>query len=433
MANSHYDVIIIGGRCAGASLALRLADNDLNILLVDRATFPSQPNVPSAPFIHPGTMRLLDDLGLDESDYAHDGSRVDRFVVRMSDLFEAQIPIAGNGLDRDYFCGIDRSRFDATLWNHAARASGVNSQAGFSVTQINKDATGHVSGITGQATDGRPTSFTADLVVGADGRFSFSARQFGASVIEEQNDHTSAVYIAEWENVADHSSDSPNAITSYYSGKGHMILVVPIARQKYHIGTVMKSAEANFGARGVEQAYEQTLQRIPHLWQRLTHGQRMNDVVGMRPIENGYRQAYGKNWALVGDAVHYKDPTDGQGIYDALLGSKLLAQAIIDWKQDRLSWEQAGATYQERLLEATHTLFKQTVANVKQTLYVAPPDFILNTFGRYLITNPDYQTRFVRYLSRALDPAEFQPGPKLFLKAFRQGIAADIRKQFSSQ
>ena len=152
----------------------------------------------------------------------------------------------------------------------------------------------------------------------------------------------------------------------------------------------------------------------------------------MRPIENGYRQAYGGNWALVGDAAHYKDPSDGQGMYDTLLGSKLLAEAIIAWKQGEMSWEQFGATYQQRLLDETHPMFEQTVANVKQTLYVTPPDIAIKTFARYLISNPDYQRRYLRYLSRAVDPAAFQPGPGMLLKILVQGIWGDIRQRFGS-
>ena len=81
--------------------------------------------------------------------------------------------------------------------------------------------------------------------------------------------------------------------------------------------------------------------------------------MGIKRIENGYRQAWGDGWALVGDAAHYKDPSDGQGIYDALLGSKLLAQSILDWKQDGLSWDVAGEQYQHNLKEATYSTYKR--------------------------------------------------------------------------
>ncbi|MBC8171162.1 MAG: NAD(P)/FAD-dependent oxidoreductase [Anaerolineae bacterium] len=429
MSKNHYDVIIIGGRCAGASLALRLAGSDLKILLLDRATFPSLPNVPSAPFIHPGTMRLLDELVIDESEYTHKGSKIEHFVVEMVGHFHAVMPTSQMMLDRNYFCGIDRSRLDETLWNHAARVPGVTARDGFSVTQILKDDSGDVvNGIVGKASMGEDEAFSADLVVGADGRFSFSARQFGEKVVEEKNDYPSAVYHAEWENVDDYAPDYPNAITTYNTGKGFMILVIPIAERKYHIGTYMKSGDANFGAQGFEQAYHEGVQRVPHLWNRLKNAKCVTNVVGMRPIENGYREAFGANWALVGDAVHYKDPADGQGIYDALLESKLLAQSIIDWKQHGTTWAAAGAAYQQRMMNATHPTFKQTVANVRQTLYTPVPGFIIKTIVRWLINAPEFQREFLRYLSRAVDAADYKPG--LSSKIVLNGIKTDLRKRF---
>ncbi len=403
---NKYDVIIIGGRCAGASLALRLAGNDLKVLLVDRAIFPSLPSVPSAPFIHPGTMRLLDELGIPESEYTHVGGKIERFVVaNFENFFLAEMPTSRMKLDRNYFQGIDRYLFDETLWKHAARVAGVVAREGFSVMQILKDEAGTVNGISGKTGERPQESFTADLVIGADGRFSFSARQFGAKVIEEQNQFTSAAYYADWENVDDYSPDHPHAISTYTASQGFMLLVIPVAERKYAIATVMKSSDAHFGAQGVEPAYLEGLQRAPHLWHRLKNARRVTEVVGMRPIENGYREAFGANWALVGDAVHYKDPSDGQGIYDALLESKLLAQAIHSWKQNGAKWAVAGASYQQKIIETTHPTFKRTVANVKQTLYTNVPGFLLKTLVRWMTNNPNFQTQLLRNLARATHPA----------------------------
>ncbi len=171
MSINQYDVIIIGGRCAGASLALRLAGNDLKILLLDRATFPSLPSVPSAPFIHPGTMRLLDELGIPEAEYTRAGGKIERFVVaNFENFFLTEMPTSRMKLDRNYFQGIDRCLFDETLWKHAARVPGVTAREGFSVTQMLKDESGTVNGMSGKGAEGTQESFTADLVVGADGR-----------------------------------------------------------------------------------------------------------------------------------------------------------------------------------------------------------------------------------------------------------------------
>lgn len=407
MASNHYDVIIIGGRCAGASLAIRLAGADLKTLLVDRATFPSRPHVPSAPYIHSGTMRLLDELGLQERDYAQPGSRIERFVADFVNGVVSEMAIVEADLPYAYFYGIDRAHFDYALWQRASSCPTVTALNGFAVTHIQKDASGNVSGIQGKSSDSE-TSFAADLVVGADGRFSFCARQFGAAVIEEKNKHTSAAYIAEFTNVEDYSPQYPNAVTTYNTGKGLMVLMIPVGERAYHIGIATQTKNANFGEQGHESAYMDCLKRIPHLWNRLRQAERVTDVVGIKRIENGYREGWGPGWGLVGDAVHYKDPSDGQGIYDALLGSKLLAESIVDWKRQGVAWEVAGAQYQQALKDATYATFLQTVANVRQSLYTQAPDFLFKIMGRGLMNNALFKTQFLRYLAREIEPREFQ-------------------------
>ena len=46
-----YDGIVVGARCAGSPTAMRLARKGYQVLLVDRATFPS--HTMSTHFIHP--------------------------------------------------------------------------------------------------------------------------------------------------------------------------------------------------------------------------------------------------------------------------------------------------------------------------------------------------------------------------------------------
>jgi len=57
-----YDVIIIGSRVAGATLALRLGREQARVLLVDKATFPS--DTLSSAFLWPPTLMHLDKLGI---------------------------------------------------------------------------------------------------------------------------------------------------------------------------------------------------------------------------------------------------------------------------------------------------------------------------------------------------------------------------------
>ncbi len=52
-----YDVIVVGARCAGSPTAMLLARRGYRVLLLDRATFPS--DAPRCHFIQlPGVARL---------------------------------------------------------------------------------------------------------------------------------------------------------------------------------------------------------------------------------------------------------------------------------------------------------------------------------------------------------------------------------------
>ena len=107
--DKQYDVIIIGGRIAGSSLAIRLAQQNIKVLLIDRATFPSWPAVPSSPLVHPGTMRLLDELGLSDAEYTHPEGKVTHLILDMMGKYQAIMPLELMQLDRNYVFGIDRN------------------------------------------------------------------------------------------------------------------------------------------------------------------------------------------------------------------------------------------------------------------------------------------------------------------------------------
>ena len=60
-----HDVVIIGARCAGSAVALMLARDGLNVVAIDRATFPS--DTMSGHFIQPAGVSCLRRIGLYES------------------------------------------------------------------------------------------------------------------------------------------------------------------------------------------------------------------------------------------------------------------------------------------------------------------------------------------------------------------------------
>jgi 2-polyprenyl-6-methoxyphenol hydroxylase-like FAD-dependent oxidoreductase len=70
------------------------------------------------------------------------------------------------------------------------------------------------------------------------------------------------------------------------------------------------------------------LARWPELHAAMDGGERVGPVRMLSRWHGFFRESAGPGWALVGDAGHFKDPTPGQGISDALRQSVRLAEAI---------------------------------------------------------------------------------------------------------
>jgi hypothetical protein len=80
----RFDVVIVGGRCAGSSLAIRLARRGLRVCVLDRARFPSE--TPSTHVIQPCGVRILAELGVLDQALAAGAVPIDRFTLVNEDV-----------------------------------------------------------------------------------------------------------------------------------------------------------------------------------------------------------------------------------------------------------------------------------------------------------------------------------------------------------
>lgn len=426
--DSPYDVAVIGGRPAGACLAARLGSRGLRVLVVDRAEFPSLPTVPSCPTVHPGAMRLLDEIGVDEALYGDPTAKIRCVAMEFGSSFTTHIEVPSM-FGRDYLYGIDRADFDFVLWKHLERYPTVTARQGFAMTDLIRDDAGRVMGFEGRQGDGPLERIFAGCVVGADGRYSLVARKVSAKTTEEHIDRVSTVFYAEWEGVAPVVGNRPLSGHVFTGCRGTDVLGLPAPRGRIMFATHQRSDRVKVGGDAVAY-YEGVLASCSGIARRIAGARRVTDVIGMKRIANRYVEPGGPGWALVGDAIHHKDPVDGQGIYDAMIGAKILAEAIASWHEGRRSWDDAVAWYGRRFLEETHGMYLATMDRLRRELYEEPPTIVIKTLLRWMLNDPEYQRRFMMFLGRVI-PAETWMSPALMRAAIARGALRDVKRLFT--
>ncbi|MBV7327946.1 NAD(P)/FAD-dependent oxidoreductase [Chloroflexi bacterium TSY] len=424
-SGKEFDVIIVGGRPAGASLATHLGKAGLRVLIIDRITFPTVHPV-STPFVLPHTMSLLDELEADETDYAFNTPKIDRIVLEFKDYFRTFF-FHQMINERDYMYTVDRGRFDATLWRNLERYPSVIRRENFAMMDLIMDEKDRVVGIKGRYPKQAEERLKARLVVGADGRYSTVAKQVGARIIHERTDLDTTLYYAAWENVAPYDEHGGTLAQIHTSGDGFSYVFMPTADGHTNVVAQGQSSLYDPPPGDVQADYLHKLGAQPYVWRRLKNAQQVAKLSGMKRIGNLFRQPIGDGWVLVGDAYHQKDSLDAQGIYDALLQAKLLGEELVTWYKGEKNLAKALDAYSIKAWEAMKPMFDATMERVQREIYSIAPPIVAKSVLRWILAGDEYQHRFSALLVRQWDPTDFLT-PSLMLRSLAKGISGDVKR-----
>src|SRR4030095_7424902 len=312
-----HDVIVVGARCAGSPLAMLLARRGVKVLLVARASFPS--DIPHGHFVHRHGPRRLRDWGLL-------GKVAERTPAITTMLFDASdFPLVARNLVEDgvaWGYGPRRATLDRILVE-AATESGADVRQGVSVFEYIIEH-GTVVGIHARTQTGLPMMERAPLVVGANGRNSGLARAVGAAVYN-QVPPLLCYYFSYWSGVA------AEAFELYARTKERRVIFsFKTEDDLFAIFVGAPMDEFDSFRRDIESAFMNTLGMAPGLAERVRNARREERFYGCSDFPNFYRKPYGNGWALIGDAGLHKDPYLALGICDALRDVELLADAILE-------------------------------------------------------------------------------------------------------
>src|SRR5262245_8996680 len=143
-----YDVIIIGARVAGSSLAILLGRQGTRVLLVDRDCFPS--DTLSTHLLQPPAVEMLDQLGVLAEIESSGLRRLGRLRTYLGDVV-MEGPLRAPGA---YSLCARRDRLDMTLIRQAVSRHGAELLERTRALQLLWED-GRVTGVTVQTPDGQ--------------------------------------------------------------------------------------------------------------------------------------------------------------------------------------------------------------------------------------------------------------------------------------
>ncbi len=367
-----------------------LARRGHRVLLVDRATFPS--DILSTHYIHqPGVARLAR-WGLLDAVLATNCPPIERILL---DAGEARLEGAPNPYEGIAF-GLcpRRTMLDKILVDAAARA-GAEVREGVVVDELTID-NGGVNGIRGRGVRaGAAAVERARIVIGAAGPHSMVARAVKAPEYEAVEALTCGYY-AYFSGVAMEACE-------IYPRQGCEILAFPTNDAAVCVAVERPRAAFARWRTDIEGGFFEALAAAPELCGRVRAGRRAERFAGTAGIPNYVRKPYGPGWALVGDAGCHKDPITGYGITDAFRDAELLADALDAGLAGRAPMEQALAHYESTRNAAMLDLYRFTCAQAR----LEGPSEMLLALIRALAGNAEDTSRFMGTIATSVPQAEF--------------------------
>ena len=319
------DVVIVGGGPAGSLAALVLARQGARVRLVDRATFP-RPKL-CGDSLNPGALEVL-------------GRHLDLVALRALGQPVHGMRLSGPG--GASVCGrypdgvtglsITRARLDAWLVNEACRA-GVAFDDGVTVRAV-AICGGRAAGVT-VASPGGNRHLPARLVIGADGRGSVVARQFGLAHTPAQPRRWAIGAYAEHVEGVDPGlgemhvrAGSYLGIAPVVNGLTNVCLVVPYARARRDVAAPWASILAAVAA-------------DPELAPRFARARLASTPLVLGPMAVDAPVPGAAGVLLAGDAAGFIDPMTGDGMRLALHGGELVAAVAAEVLAGRLGHDAA--------------------------------------------------------------------------------------------
>ena len=330
-----------------------LGDAGLEVLLVDRARFPST-TCSTHFFRGGGLVGVLGRLGVLDAVLELGSPPLRRewnYDGHDSELTEDPPQNPGS---IGYALSVRREPLDLILTKRAQSSKRVVFAEHTTVT----DLLWQGRRVVGVQLDGR-NEVRARVVVGADGRHSSVARKVGA-VLEEDAPAARALYyryVAGFQGPDDADPDAPE-----FSLVGdELAYIFPSDSGLTCVAVSVNLETFRWLRENVALRFEERIAAHRPLASRVAAARAVGRVLACGPERNFVRVPYGEGWALVGDAGLHQDPWTGLGMDMAGVHATFLADAITACLGGSTTMSDSFATYHERRNEHALDDYRETV------------------------------------------------------------------------
>lgn len=308
-AKETFDVVVVGGGPAGATAANDLAKSGRSVLLLDRAG-RIKPCGGAVPPILIAEFEIPENLIV---------ARVGGARIFSPKSRRVEMPIENDG-----FVGmVDRDVFDEWL-RERARASGATRRSGtFERISRDQDGTALITYRTRQPNSGESIeTVRARSVIGADGAISAVARQAvpGAERIS---------YVFAYHEVIKISEAQHRQISNEYDAGRCDIYYQSTFSPDFYAWVFPHGETASVGTGSANKGFS-LRSAVNALRERtgLTESETMRKEGAPIPLRPLKRWDNGRDVVLAGDAAGVVAPASGEGIYYAMTGGRLAADAV---------------------------------------------------------------------------------------------------------
>jgi geranylgeranyl reductase family protein len=323
-ASHRFDVIVVGGGPAGATMAWVLAKQGVKVAVLERAQFPREKVC--GDFVEPGGLRLLARMGVLSEIERQDRLRItkNRIYFGPKLTYKGEIRYYESQEDDiDYGLIIPRHELDTLLLEAARQASARVFSPGAAKKLARRNGLFEVEALIGD----RPLILTAPLVVGADGAESLVGRSAGLRRTDRR--HISVAQRVYMDGVeVDGGEVAVWFDQDIAPGYGWMF---PMPGGRANVGVGLSSdISARFGV-SVREAFRNAIERL-----RIRHSGCARARIASRPLGGvvktypGIDRNHFDGGVLIGDAGSFVDPITGEGITQGMESAVLAAPTLLE-------------------------------------------------------------------------------------------------------